>query len=205
MATGVYIIRNMVNTKIYVGSASVSIKQRFHMHRSSLRLNQHHSPHLQQSWNKYSEESFEFVVAEECAPSDCLALEQYYIDLYDACNKDSGYNSAPIAGSTLGFKFSEEAKGKISAALKGKRKGILHTSEHSARIAAALKGKKKSPEHAAKITALLIGRKASAETKAKMSAARKGRKPSAACIAATIESNKRRGHEQMLRRVGGMI
>lgn len=190
--SGIYVIRNKINTKLYIGSAAVSIKQRFHKHYSDLKYNRHHSAHLQASWNKYGSNSFEFLIVEECLPEDCLVLEQYYIDYYDACNPGCGYNSAPTAGSTLGFEFSDESKEKISKALKGKRKGIPHTPEHSAKIAAALKGKKKSPEHAAKTAAFHKGRKASAETRAKMSAARKGRKPSAACISATIESNKRR-------------
>ena len=189
---GVYAIRNTVNTKLYIGSGAVSIEQRFAQHRSNLRLNQHYNNHLQQAWNKYGEEVFEFIIVEECTPEDCLVLEQYYIDYYDTCDSKCGYNLAPVAGSTLGFKFSEEAKGKISRALKGKRKNIPHTPEHSAKIAAALKGKKKSAEHAAKVTAFHRGRRASAETKARMSAAARGRKPSAQCIAATIESNKRR-------------
>lgn len=149
--TGVYAIRNKINTKIYIGSGAVSIEQRFAQHKSYLRSDQHYNNHLQQAWNKYGEDSFEFIIVEECPPDTCLALEQYYIDYYDVCNPKCGYNSAITAGSTLGLKFSEETKDKISKALKGKRKGVPHTPEHAAKISAALKGKKKSAEHAAKL------------------------------------------------------
>lgn len=156
--TGVYAIRNKINTKLYIGSGAVSVAQRFAQHKSSLRNNKHYSGHLQQAWNKYGEENFEFIVVEECVPEDCLILEQYYIDYYDVCNPNFGYNSAVTAGSTLGFKFSEEAKTKISIALKGKTKGRKHTAEHSANISKALKGKPKSPEHCAKLKGNTHGR-----------------------------------------------
>ena len=149
--TGVYAIRNKVNTKIYVGSAAVSIRQRFHLHRSNLRLNRHHNAHLQQAWNMYGEDSFEFLIVEECPPGDCLILEQYYIDQYEACNPECGYNLAGVAGSTLGFKFSAESRKKVSESLKGKTKGVEKTPEHRARISAALKGKSKTPEHCTKL------------------------------------------------------
>lgn len=146
MTIGVYAIMNKTNTKLYVGSATISIKQRFYLHRSDLRHNRHHSKHLQAAWNKYGEGSFELIVIEECSPEDCLVLEQYWIDYYDVCNPECGYNSAPIAGNTLGLKPSEETKAKISAALVGKTKGMKKTAEHAANISAALKGKKRKKD-----------------------------------------------------------
>lgn len=177
MATGIYCIRNKVNTKIYIGSAAVSLRQRFHLHRSKLRLGQHHSHHLQAAWNKYGEEAFEFFIVEECSPENCLILEQYYIDYYDTCNPECGYNSAPVAGSTLGFRFSEESKAKVSKSLIGKTKGVPKTPEHRARISAALKGKKRPKGSAAmmgnKHGCAHKGRKLTLEWVAKRQASRK--------------------------------
>ncbi len=51
----VYTIKNVINNKIYIGSA-VNIKKRWHEHRNLLNNNnnnKHHSPILQNAWNKY--------------------------------------------------------------------------------------------------------------------------------------------------------
>ena len=49
---GVYMIKNKVNGKLYIGS-SVDIQKRWINHRIYLRNNKHHSFQLQQDWNEY--------------------------------------------------------------------------------------------------------------------------------------------------------
>jgi predicted GIY-YIG superfamily endonuclease len=56
---GVYIINNKLNGHNYIGS-SINIKQRFAQHKSTLRHNTHRNQHLQNAWNKYGEENFDF-------------------------------------------------------------------------------------------------------------------------------------------------
>lgn len=46
--SGIYKITNVVNNKIYIGSAC-NIMQRFSNHKSSLRKGKHHSIYLQRS------------------------------------------------------------------------------------------------------------------------------------------------------------
>ena len=50
--SGIYQIKNLVNEKIYVGSA-INLYQRKCEHFSDLRKNIHDNPHLQSSYNKY--------------------------------------------------------------------------------------------------------------------------------------------------------
>lgn len=57
--SGVYFIRNCVTKTIYVGHSS-DIRERFNSHKSMLRRGKHNNPHLQNSWNKYGQESFVF-------------------------------------------------------------------------------------------------------------------------------------------------
>ena len=57
--SGIYKIVNTVNGKKYVGSA-VDIKRRWQAHKLRLRKNNHHSPKLQNAWNKHGESSFTF-------------------------------------------------------------------------------------------------------------------------------------------------
>lgn len=52
MITGIYIIKNILNNKIYVGS-TIDIKKRWRDHKWHLKENKHHNSHLQASYNKY--------------------------------------------------------------------------------------------------------------------------------------------------------
>ena len=57
--TGIYIIKNILNNKKYVGS-STNIGKRWRDHKWYLKENKHHNSHLQASYNKYGLDSFEF-------------------------------------------------------------------------------------------------------------------------------------------------
>lgn len=182
LLTGVYAIRNTVNDKHYIGSASVSLKTRWYAHKKMLRDRKHFNRHLQSAWDKYGEESFEFLVLLRIQPNRCLEIEQYYID-YHWCMK-SCYNLSPTAGSQLGIKRSDETRARMSEAIKKsvteesrrktreRNRSRIVTDESRARMSASHKGKKHTEEHKAK----LRGRKASAETRAKMSNSSKGHK-----------------------------
>ena len=114
LVTGVYIIRNMENGKEYVGSASVGMYNRWHSHLCYLRQGIHHSQHLQHAWNKYGEDSFRFMVIEECSPEECVDKEQWWLDELETFNPDKGYNISPTAGSPLGVIRNKETRAKIS-------------------------------------------------------------------------------------------
>jgi hypothetical protein len=47
--SGIYKIINKINNKYYVGSSK------------------HINPHLQNAWNKYGQNNFDFVITEECS------------------------------------------------------------------------------------------------------------------------------------------
>jgi hypothetical protein len=96
--SGVYAIRNTANGKLYVGSAALSFKERWRVHRSKLRRNRHPNSHLQAAWIMYGERAFEFVVLEKCSPSDCLEREQWWMVEKRTLEKDFGYNLCPVFG-----------------------------------------------------------------------------------------------------------
>ena len=82
MATiGIYRIRNKVNGKFYVGSSD-NIQRRFSRHKLDLSKNRHDNPHLQNSWNKYGEISFDFDIIRECQKTNLLLEEQKELDLW---------------------------------------------------------------------------------------------------------------------------
>lgn len=63
--TGIYCIESIRDRKKYVGM-SKDIHMRWAQHRADLRGNIHHNANLQESWNRFGGENFEFVVLEEC-------------------------------------------------------------------------------------------------------------------------------------------
>lgn len=78
---GIYKITNLINNKIYIGS-SKNLRVRLWKHRALLRHNKHCNPHLQNSWNKYGENNFDYSILELCDESNQYEREQYYIDTY---------------------------------------------------------------------------------------------------------------------------
>ena len=110
--SGIYIIRNKQNNKIYIGSA-FDIHHRLYNHIYLLRKNEHHNKYLQNSWNKYGESNFEFGILEVCSKDDLIEREQIWLDYYQSYKKHIGYNICQVAGNTAGRRFSEETKEKI--------------------------------------------------------------------------------------------
>ena len=118
MSSGIYQIRNTVNNKQYIGSA-VNLNKRWKEHRLALRKGIHHSVLLQRAWNKYTEDSFEFRIIEECEKAGLIKREQYYLD-----SLNPEYNVCKIAGSQRGMKRSVETKKKMSIVRKGRKLSV---------------------------------------------------------------------------------
>ena len=115
--SGVYIIVNTVNKRVYVGS-SVNIHARWRGHKKALKQGKSPCVKLQRAWNKYGEHAFSFQVLEPVKPKKELLIEaeQRWIDLYDASS--NGYNTLGKAYSHLGAKRSDESRARLSKALK---------------------------------------------------------------------------------------
>lgn len=104
----IYSILNKVNLKRYIGSA-MKFSRRKANHLSKLRQGIHDNNYLQNSWNKYGEHNFEFLILERVMDeSQLLTREQWWID-----NTPSQYNICKIAGNCAGRRHTEEAKRKI--------------------------------------------------------------------------------------------
>lgn len=117
--SAIYKIVNNINNKLYIGSC-VGHYLRKGQHWYRLRKGTHDNNHLQNSWNKYGEENFEFIVIEFVPDvNNLIKREQHWIDTLKVCDRTIGYNKAPRAGSNLGRKMSKEARRKMSLAKKG--------------------------------------------------------------------------------------
>lgn len=76
--SGIYMIRNLCNQKVYIGQ-SVDVQDRLAHHKSSLKHDRHENSYLQRAYNKYGVDGFEFVVLEYCAEDQLDERERYYI------------------------------------------------------------------------------------------------------------------------------
>jgi group I intron endonuclease len=112
MISGVYLIRNMVNGRVYIGS-SKNIAMRLRYHRSGLRGGHHRNAILQAAWLKYGEAAFEFAPLMYCPTEVMLQNEQWAIEAYSAHYISGGYNICPNARAPVGIKRSEETKAKF--------------------------------------------------------------------------------------------
>lgn len=170
--SAIYVIRNRVTGRIYVGSA-MNATRRFIEHRRDLKAGNHANAKLQSSWCKHGAEAFEFQVIEIVEdPARLLAREQHWIDTMEAVGK--GYNLNPTAGSNLGLKMSNASRQRMSEAAKGKPK----SPEHVEKVRQALKGRTMTDEQRMKMRLAKLGKKRaphSEETRRKMSEAAKGR------------------------------
>ena len=202
MNTGIYLITNTLNGKVYVGSAA-KFNKRWTDHKSDLRKKRHHNPHLQHSWDKYGEAAFCFSILEHTTFADLLIREQYYIDFYNATDPSVGYNVCPVAGSGAGRTMSEESKEKMRKF----RLGTKQSEETKAKIREAsigsnnhFYGKKHTNATKGLISAANKGTSLSLETKQKMSEAHKGRVFTEEHKAKISEANRRRTISEETRR-----
>lgn len=97
--------------KKYVGSALNHIKRK-REHFYNLKNNKHCNKKLQNAFNKYGENCFEFNIIEIVDNENMLIeREQWYINKLNPI-----YNICRVAGSSLGLKRSNETKNKIRLA-----------------------------------------------------------------------------------------
>ena len=108
---GIYAIRNKINNKIYIGQSN-NIYNRWSQHKSQLNRNVHGNRHLQNAWNKYGEENFDFLILELCNSDRIDDLERFYIKKYNSIDDKNGYNHE--FGGNSNKKASDKTKSKIS-------------------------------------------------------------------------------------------
>lgn len=193
---GVYQITNKDNGHKYIGS-SINIWKRWGSHLAELRKNTHSGVHLQNAWNKYGEDSFEFSVLIFCDAENILLYEQSCLDnLKPEYNiRKSVYQSRvgtkatddtklKLRNSHLGHKPSEETRAKMSKSQVGNSHslGHKHSDESKEKMSNILLGNKRSLGYKHTEEAKLnmgkshLGSKRSEETRKKMREAQLGNK-----------------------------
>ena len=154
---GIYGIYCKITNKYYIGQTKCrgGIKKRWNDHIRKLTQNIHHSPRLQNAWNKYTTTAFEIQVLFETTNSisskELDILEIQFIIKYNSFNE--GYNLT--SGGTGGRTISKETK-------------LLIGNYH--------KGKTISEKQKQRCREAMTGRIVSEETKQKMSMSAKGKR-----------------------------
>lgn len=134
MGFTVYVHRNKLNGKVYVGITS---------RKPSVRWNNgkgyYQNKHFSAAIEKYGWDSFEhIIVASDCTKEDAFLMEEELIAKYQSNNALYGYNNS-IGGEcpALGAKWDDEMKKRQSESHVGR----LLTDEHKANISKGKKGR----------------------------------------------------------------
>ena len=90
---GIYKIANIINGKVYIGR-SINILLRWYNHIDALKDNEHINKKLQDDFNKYGLDSFQFSILEMNEDEKELIMrEQEYLNDLDFNNNYNRYNS----------------------------------------------------------------------------------------------------------------
>ena len=117
---GIYVIKNSINGKIYVGKSKNCYK-RLHQHLTDIKIdnrNYNENCHLLNAFKKYGEDNFEYYLVEKFDQSDenlekiLSERELYWMKELDSLNREKGYN---LRYDSQGKCFcSEDTKKKVS-------------------------------------------------------------------------------------------
>ena len=103
----IYIIKNFVNGKYYIGQTVQSSQERFSQHiRDAYTKNRREYDYcLSRGIRKYGKEAFDFSILADHVPIDDLDLiEEHYIDMYNTTDPQVGYNMSIGHRDTANFK-----------------------------------------------------------------------------------------------------
>lgn len=119
--SGVYRWVNLENGKSYIGS-SVNLSRRLANYFSIYYLSsQSKSSFICKALLKYGYSGFSLEILEYCEKNEALEREQFYLGSFKP-----EYNILSTAGSSLGFKHTEETKAKLRIANVGIPKSVEH-------------------------------------------------------------------------------
>lgn len=158
--SGVYLIRNQVNLKTYVGR-SKSLRRRANKHICDLQRGKHCNTPLQRAWVKYGPSAFSFEVLIFCAPALLLTYEKQAFEALKPA-----YNICKEPGNSLGVRLKPATKTKLAEYWKGR----VFSPSHRAAISESKKNP--SPSQRQAISTRLTGRPVSKETRKKIGASR---------------------------------
>jgi group I intron endonuclease len=178
--SGIYIILNTKNGKVYVGKTAKNFKGRWKDHQSDLKGGHHFNPHLQAAWNLYGAKMFQFKVLEYCPIEQLNEREKHHIKIYR--KRGLAYNLTD--GGVGGCNPSEETRRKLSEANKGKKRSeetrrkiseaAKNPSEETRRKISEANKRRPPPNEETRRKISVAAKNISEETRRKLSEAAKG-------------------------------
>jgi group I intron endonuclease len=188
----VYIVRNTVNAKVYVGCTTRTIRKRWNGHKSNARLSTGTSL-LHRAIRKHGVDKFSIDIVEVCQSVDEMYMREAHWVKALGTRSPNGYNltdGGEGSNGHTGRPMSEEHKAKLRAINTGRPRpahvveairraslGREVSTETRAKLSASHIGKTRTTGSIAKQVSTNTGSKRSPETIAKMREAQKTRKP----------------------------
>lgn len=86
----IYIIKNLINNKVYIGQTTQKLSKRFNGHCCYSKTDRSINMYIKRAIHKYGRKNFSIELLEECNIEDLNQREQYWIKKYDSYN--NGYN-----------------------------------------------------------------------------------------------------------------
>ena len=142
--SGIYIITNEVNGKVYIGRTN-NFWRRYHQYKYSFNTGKikHINQHFLNSMNKYGFENFSFRIVTKCTQKEALELELLYMYLFESYDKTKGYNKR--LDTDGGMIVSKETSNKISNRLK-KEWATGVRSQHSEKLKESWKSRDRAAQ-----------------------------------------------------------
>lgn len=155
--SGIYRWTNLLNGNSYIGS-SVNLEIRLRNYYSNSYLSHHKNLAINRALLNHGYSNFSLEIIEYCEKEKAVSREQYYMDFLKP-----EYNILPTAGSSLGFRHSEETLIK------------MRDRKHTEETLIKMRGRKNSEETLIKMRVSALYRKNYEENRKKMSEIHKGK------------------------------
>lgn len=172
---GIYKWTNKINGKVYIGKS-------VNLHVRTLSHSRNKETRFCNAKKKYGLDNFSIEII-EVYPSRTPYIERlifqreaFWIKIYDATNKEKGYNICAFSNDKTGTVLSLETRKKMSEVAKGRGKGRKLPREQVEKIRRSNTGRKRSPEVGRKISEIKKGKKHSEATRQKILNNRPNRK-----------------------------
>jgi len=174
----IYMIKNKINSKIYIGQTYRNINKRIYEYKAACKYNKFNNKYLGNAFNKYGWDNFEFSIIDTATSINGLNdKEIYYIKKYNSHNKKYGYNLHLGGRNAIP---NSETLNKMSKAHLGKKqtqewvnKRIAKAGTEDAKKYGKKKTKDEREELSKKSPKYWSGKKRSDETKEKISKTKK--------------------------------
>ena len=170
---GIYAIRNKITGCAYIGQSVVSIENRWSSHIAVLKKGKHTNKFLQDDWDKYGIDNYEFIILEEVDDKSKIdEREIYWIVKYKEDGK--AFNQQSGGKGFAGMHISDNAKKIIGEKNRQHMLGHKDSEETKLKKRNSHLGIKHSPEWIEKCRLKQIGKEISAEQRLKLSIANSG-------------------------------